>query len=109
VFLNYRDQIRLQKKKMNLGFTLWTASSIYKKYRDSLTKSPAEPVTSNPGGISKIRRLTITTGGDGGEKPLAASEHGSAMAGARDTSLPGIIQQIESTGRKSEARRPHLT
>jgi hypothetical protein len=30
------------------------------------------------------------------------------MAGARNTSLPGIIQQIESTRRKRRTRRAHL-
>jgi hypothetical protein len=89
---------------MNSGFTLWTAGSIYKKYRDSLAKFLVESVTSNPGGRSEIRRLTATAGGDGGEKSPAVSKHGGAMAGACNTSLPGIIQQIESTGRKRRTR-----
>jgi hypothetical protein len=69
---------------------------------------PTEPVSLILGRRSKIRQLTVTVGDDGGEKPPVASEHDGAMAGARDTSLPGIIQQIESTGRKSRTRRAHL-
>jgi hypothetical protein len=33
---------------------------------------------------------------------------GGAMAGKRDTSLPGTIQRKENTGRENEARRTHL-
>jgi hypothetical protein len=60
--------LRFRKEKAYFRNTFWTAGSILKIFRDSLTKTPAEPVTSNPGVRCEIRRLTATAGGDAGER-----------------------------------------
>jgi hypothetical protein len=55
--LNYRDQIRFQKNKTDLGFMFWTVGYNTQNHRDSLAKCTGEAVSSIFGRWIQFERL----------------------------------------------------
>jgi hypothetical protein len=97
----------------------WTAGSNIKKCGVSFTKIQGlfRKIAAEGVSIVNSRRISIGRSRLDRGKGRAAlrpkqepdgESRGGAMIGKRQTSLSGIIQQTESTGRKNETWRTHL-